>query len=51
MHMQNLVEFHQFAHKIMSRNEIDNNKTVGKIDVWQSHLVNINAYTKFSHLV
>ena len=26
MHMQNLVEFHQFVLKILSRNKIDNNQ-------------------------
>ena len=57
MHMQNLIKFHRFVHKILSRNEI---LTIAKghnlvINLWKLtrdnpnlDLVIVNVYAKFS---
>ena len=56
MHNQNLIKFHQFVHKILSRNNImtktKGNNFVVNLQKWTRNnpnvdLVNINAYKKF----
>ena len=57
--MQNLIEFHQFVHKILSRNEIlmqtQGHNCVVNLQKWMPNILNldlvkVNAYAKFDQI-
>ena len=59
MHLQNLFKFHQFVHKILSKNEIltitKGHNFVLNLQNWTCYnpnldVVKVNAYAKFDHI-